>query len=213
LIGLVEVAKSYAAKGRGPTVLFRPTTITIPTDRRLAILGGKSEGKTVLLQLLAGAERPDTGRIVSWSRLSPVVNADPIFHRNLSGIENVRFYARRFGVGEEPLLMAMNRFYRIGPLLDQRVGDLPVRARRSMEAALAAAFAFDCYLVDDVGLLDGELVERLVAAAGQRRAGLIFAAGGLRQARLFADCAIVIRDRTLHPFNQVEEAARFYGRD
>ena len=213
LIDLVRVAKSFLTKGRAPTVVFRPTTLTLPADRRLAILGGRHEGKSVLLSLLARSERPDLGQIITRSRLSPVVNSDRIFHRELSGIENIRFYARRFGVDEEQLIVAMDRFYRVSSFLDLAAGELPVRQRRSMEAALAAALAFDCYLLDDLGVLDPELIERHLHIAARRGAGVIFSTGSVRLARQFADCAVVIQNQTLYPFSRIEEAARFYDRD
>lgn len=212
LIGLVAVAKSFAAKGRAPTVVFRPTTISLPTDRRLAILGGKSEGKTVLLQLLAQTEKPDAGRVVAPLALSPVVNSDRIFHRDLSGFENIRFYARRFGVDERLLMRAMDAIYPLAPVLERRVGSLTMRERRGMEAALAAAFAYDCYLLDDLEILPPELAQRTLATVTRRGAGVIFATDRARLARQFADCAVVIQDQTLHPFARIEEATRFYER-
>ena len=212
LIGLVAVTKSFAVRGRAPNVVFRPTTLSLPADRRLAVLGGKSEGKTVLLQLLARTEKPDLGQIVGSVALSPVVNSDRIFHRDLSALENVRFYARRFGVDERQLMLAMNAIYPLAPVLERRVGALTMRERRGMEAALAAAFAFDCYLLDDIDILPPELAERTLAAAARRGAGVIFATDRARLARQFADCAVVIQDQTLHPFARIEEATRFYER-
>jgi capsular polysaccharide transport system ATP-binding protein len=209
----MAVAKSFAGKGRAPTIVFRPTTVTLPGDRRMAILGGRNEGKTVLLQLLARTERPDLGQVIAPLRLSPVVNADRLFHPNLSGLENIRFYARRFGVDEERLLLAMDSFMRLGPILEQRVGGLAIRERRGMEAALAAALAFDCYLIDDLGMLGPDLAERAFQIATRRRAGVIFATGSPRLARQFADCAVVIQGHTLHPFNSIGEATRFYERE
>ena len=211
-IGLIQVAKSFSIKGRAPVVVFRPTTISIPTDRRVAVLAGKGEGKTVLLQLLARTEPPDFGQVVTHSRLSPVVNSDRMFHRDLSGLENIRFYARRFGFDEERVILAMDSLYSIGPFLNIRIGNLSQRERRSMEATLTAALAFDCYMIDDVGLLASSLAERFLETAVQRGAGLIFATGSLRLARQFGDCAIVIQGQTLHPFSRIEEAARFYER-
>lgn len=212
MIDLVGVAKSFATKGRLPTVVLGPTTLTLPADRRLAILGRKGEGKSVLLQLLARIDAPDLGRVISPLRLSPVVNSDRIFHRELSGIENIRFYARRFGVDENLLMSAMDRFYRLGPFLAEAIGNLSPRERHSVEAALVAALHFDCYLFDDINLLDLDLVERSFGSAAQRGAGVIFATGSTRSAQQFGDCAVVIQDRTLYPFNCIKEATRFYER-
>ena len=212
VIDLVGVSKTYAANGVR-TVVFRPTTLALPADRRLVVLGDKHEGKSVLLQLLARSEKPDLGRVVSTARLSPVVNADRIFHRELSGFENLRFYARRFSVDERLLIAAMDHLYPLGRFLEASTGELPVRTRRSIEAAMTAALAFDCYLIDDLGLLDPLMVQRHLDVAGARGAGIVFSTGSLRVARQFADCAVVIKDRTLYPFCRIEEAARFYERD
>jgi capsular polysaccharide transport system ATP-binding protein len=213
LIGLVAVAKSFAEKGRVPNVVFRPTTISLPTDRRLAVLGGKSEGKTVLLQLLAGTEKPDVGSVITPPGLSPVVNSDRIFHRDLSVLENIRFYARRFLVDEVRLMQAIDRMSPLAAALERRAGDLTMRERRGMEAALAMAFGFDCYLVDDIDILPTEITQRTLAEIARRGAGLIFATDRSRLARQFADCAVVIQDHTLHPFARIEEATRFYERE
>jgi capsular polysaccharide transport system ATP-binding protein len=213
LIHLVEVAKAFPGRDGPPNVVLRPTTISLPADRRLAILGGKGEGKSLCLQLLARNEKPDLGQVVVPLRLSPVVNSDRLFHPGLSGFENVRYYARRFGIDEEQLVMAMDRFHPISRFLKVHTGELTIRERRTMEATLAAAIAFDCYLVDDVGQLAADLVERHFEIAARRGAGVIFTTGSPRLAQQFADCAVVIRDRTLHPFYRIEEAIRFYERN
>lgn len=213
LIGLVGVGKSFAEKGRAPHVVLRPTTISLPADRRLAILAGKSEGKTVLLQLLAGIEKPDVGSVIAPPGLSPVVNSDRIFHRDLSVIENIRFYARRFLVDEVRLVQAIDRMCPVAAALERRAGDLTMRERRGMEAALAMAFGFDCYLVDDIDIFPAELAQRTLSEIARRGAGLIFATDRARLARQFADCAVVIQDHTLYPFARIEEATRFYERD
>jgi capsular polysaccharide transport system ATP-binding protein len=213
LIHLVEVTKTFTGRDEPPKVVFWPTTISLPADRRLAILGGKGEGKSVLLQLLVRNEKPDLGKVIAPLRLSPVFNSDRLFHPGLSGFENVRYYARRFGVDEEQLVTAMDRFYPISRFLKILHGELTIRERRTMEATLAAAIAFDCYLLDDVGQLAADLVERHLAIAARRGAGVIFTTGSPRLAQQFADCAVVIQDRTLHPFCRIEEATRFYERN
>jgi hypothetical protein len=52
----------------------------------------------------------------------------------------------------------------------------------------------------------------MAAQAARRGAGVIFATDRARLARQLGDCAVVIRDRTLHPFARIEEASRFYER-
>src|SRR5277367_5019471 len=53
MIYLHSVSKTVFAKHEGPRLVFRPTNAALPTDRRVAILGDRQQGKSMLLRLLA----------------------------------------------------------------------------------------------------------------------------------------------------------------
>jgi phospholipid/cholesterol/gamma-HCH transport system ATP-binding protein len=57
-IELVDVTKSFA----GPPVLSR-VSLRVPVGTKLGIIGPAAGGKSVLLKLIAGLERPDSGSI------------------------------------------------------------------------------------------------------------------------------------------------------
>jgi hypothetical protein len=84
--------------------------------------------------------------------------------------------------------------------------------RRALEVALLIILPYDCYLVDEIGRLQDAARKSLLAAAVQRRAGIIFTTRQPRVARELADCAVVIRNGIVHPFSQVEEAIAFHER-
>lgn len=211
LIQLLSVRKSFPAKRGAPEVVLRPTTISLPADCRVAVLADRRQGKTSLLRLLAGAELPDAGDVIAPLRRSPVINSGNLCDPQLTISENIRFYARVFAFDADRLILAVDAFCGSGALL----GRLGKRLRepgfhRLVELALASVLPFDCYLVDDIGRLAADTVDRFFAAAAQRGCGVIFATGRPRLARQFGDCAVVIRDQILHPFSRVEEATRFY---
>jgi capsular polysaccharide transport system ATP-binding protein len=212
VIHLVAVAKGYVATGSAPKLVFRPTTLTLPADRRVAVLGERREGKTVLLQLLAGQEPPDEGEVIAPLRLSPIVNGGRLFHPGLTGLENIRFFARLSGFDADRLLVAVSALSGVGKALNRPARDLEWAERKSVEAALTASLPFDCHLIDDLGQLDEALAEQYFALAARHRAGIIFTTNKARLARRFADCAVVIRDHTLYPFARIEEATSFYER-
>jgi ATP-binding cassette subfamily F protein 3 len=54
---------SGLSKAHGQRVLFSDVTITLSPGRRLALVGGNGTGKTTLLEILAGEQRPDTGTV------------------------------------------------------------------------------------------------------------------------------------------------------
>jgi iron(III) transport system ATP-binding protein len=57
-IVLRDVAKSF-----GSTAAVRPTTLAVERGELFAVLGPSGCGKTTLLRLIAGFERPDSGRL------------------------------------------------------------------------------------------------------------------------------------------------------
>ncbi|HEV7535204.1 MAG TPA: ATP-binding cassette domain-containing protein, partial [Acidimicrobiia bacterium] len=55
---------SGLAKAHGQRVLFADVTVTLTPGRRVALVGGNGTGKTTLLEILSGEQRPDTGNVV-----------------------------------------------------------------------------------------------------------------------------------------------------
>jgi capsular polysaccharide transport system ATP-binding protein len=212
MIHLLSVAKSYIGSGGAPMVVFRPTSVSIPADRRVAVLGERGTGKTVLLRLLAKIEAPDQGEVIQAVRLSPVIGVTGLFHPQLTGLENIRFVARVFDIDADRLTLAVDAFCGAGGRLGEAVRLQEPADRRAMEAAVVAILPFDCYLIDNTGMLGSEILERCFEAASRREAGVIFATSNPRLVRQFANFVVAIGDATLHLFADVESAIGFHER-
>jgi len=212
LIHLVGVAKSYPGVEGTPEVVLRPSTITLPADRRVAVLAGRKAGKSTLLKILGRNLAPDQGEVITAAQLSPVVNSGGLLHPQLSGMENLQFLARAFCVDADLLLLAAHAF--AGPDLrlsgPMKTQDAP--SRRLLETALAIVLPFDCYLFDDASQLPPALFGRCIEAADKRQAGIIFATNQPRLARQFADVTVVINDASLYPFTRADKAIQFFER-
>jgi ATP-binding cassette subfamily F protein 3 len=61
---------SGLSKAHGQRVLFSDVTITLTPGRRVALVGGNGTGKTTLLEILAGQQRPDSGTVTRPSTLT-----------------------------------------------------------------------------------------------------------------------------------------------
>jgi ATP-binding cassette subfamily F protein 3 len=61
---------SGLSKAHGQRVLFSDVTVTLTPGRRVALVGGNGTGKTTLLEILAGEQRPDTGTVTRPSALT-----------------------------------------------------------------------------------------------------------------------------------------------
>ena len=210
LIHLVSVAKSYARPGEPPQVVLCPGTISLPSDRALAVLAARRGGKTTLLQLLTGRLAPDQGEVFAADDLSPVVNASPLFHPQLSAIDNVRFLARIYGLDADALLLAADAVGGVGLHLEHPLRSQNKAQRRNLEAAVMIMLPFQCYLIDEVGQLDPGLVTNMMRIASQRRAGVIFTTSQPRFVAQHAEAAVLLEGGTMRLFNDVGEAVELF---
>ena len=213
LIHLVDAAKSFRQPGASPHVVLLPGTLSLPTGDRLAILAARKAGKTTLLQILAGALRPDGGTVVGADLMSPVINAGGLMHPALSAVDNLRFLARAYGFDADGLLAAVVALTGSDMLLDRPLKSQDGASRRSFETATTFVIPFGCYLVDEVGQIDGDLLARCFALAAHRRAGVIFATSQPRFVVQHAERAATLREGVLRLFGNPRDAVEAYEVD
>lgn len=206
LIHLIDAAKSFPRVGASAHVVLLPGTIGLPTDGRLGVLAGRKAGKTTLLQLLAGAMKPDRGLVTGADPMSPVVNAAPLMHPGLSAVENLRFLARAYGFDADGLLTAAVSIAGSDMLLDRPLKGQDGAKRRNFEAATTFVIPFGCYLVDELGQVDPDVMARCFALAAHRGAGVIFATSQPRLVVQHAEAAVTLRDGVLRLFAEPRDA-------
>jgi capsular polysaccharide transport system ATP-binding protein len=213
MIYLRSVTKFHFSEDKPPKLILRPTTLALPTDRRVAILGERMQGKSTLLRLLTGAEAPDQGHVVTPPlHFSPIVNPGKFFNFRLTGLENIRLIGRLVGVDANRLALAVDAFCRLGTAMERPLKFFTGIERQMLEIGLLSVLAFDCYLLDNAQTVPAKLLEKCFDVTGRRGAGMIFTTTFSRQAYKYADYAIVIRDNAVHAYNHVEEAIESYER-
>jgi len=212
MIYLHSVSKTVFPKHEAPKLVFRPTSIAVPTDRRVAILGDRGQGKTTLLRLLAGVEAPDAGEVNVLSSLSPIGNSKALFHPRLSGTENIRLIARMAGIDAHQLTITADALCGLGADIAKPVATLTGPKRQLLELAVMSVMSFDCYLLDDAFRILPSVLERYLNAAARRGSGVIFTTILPRQVLEYAEYTIVIRNSTARAFSKMEEAIEAYER-
>jgi heme exporter protein A len=129
---------------------LRGLDLELPWGKLLTVFGPNGSGKSTLIRLLAGLARPsqgsvrlaglDPGRAPAQARsLLGVVTHQTFLYDDLTGHENLRFYARLFGVKEvDQRIAALARTLALEPYLSARVGSLShgIQKRLSMARAL-----------------------------------------------------------------------------
>jgi capsular polysaccharide transport system ATP-binding protein len=213
MIHLVNISKQYATWAGDRIVLF-PTSLSIPTDRGVAVLGRNGAGKSTLLRMIAGVELPDQGRIIRTVSVSWPLNFGGGISSNMTGRQNVRFIAQLNNADEDDAIAFVEDFAELGPYLDEPVATYSSGMRGRLSFGISLAIDFDCYLIDEgTSVGDSWFREKCAAAFAERRRrslGLFMVSHNPATVRQYCDIGLVLHRGYLVPFADLDEAVHFY---
>lgn len=213
MIALEHVSKAYPTKA-GPKTILADVSLRLPRGRSVGLLGVNGAGKSTLLRLIAGTERPDRGRIVRAVRVSWPLGFSGALHGSLTGIDNVRFVARIYGLDFRDTLAFVAGFAELGAYLEMPVRTYSSGMRARLAFALSMAVDFECYLVDEITSVGDDTFKRkchAAFAARRERADLIMVSHSIRTLKAYCRSAVVLDGGRVHYFEEIGEAERFYA--
>jgi capsular polysaccharide transport system ATP-binding protein len=213
MIHLIDIAKHYSTWAGDRIVLF-PTTLSIPTDRGVAVLGRNGAGKSTLLRMIAGVELPDQGQIVRTVSVSWPLGYSGGISQDMTGRQNVRFIARLSATDEDEAVAFVEDFAELGPYLDEPVSSYSSGMRGRLSFGISLAIDFSCYLIDE-GTSTGDMWfrEKCAAAFAERRrraSGLLIVSHNPNTVRQYCDIGMVLHRGYLVPFADLDKAIHFY---
>lgn len=212
MIRLEGVTKYYRAN-RGRHYVLRDITEDIPTDRNVGILGRNGAGKSTLLRVIARAEAPNRGRVRSTVRLSWPMGFGGGFQGSMSGIDNVRFISRIYGVDWRAAVAYVQDFSELGDYMKMPVYTYSSGMRARLAVGMSLFVRFDCYLVDELpGVGDSRFKRRFAEAFRElrRRATLILVSHSESSIRRTCETVFLLNEGRLQRYDDVEEALRLY---
>jgi ABC-type multidrug transport system ATPase subunit len=151
------VAVSALVKQFGRFAALRGMTAEFAPGRLYAILGDNGAGKTTLLRSLAGLSAPTRGTIsiMGTANLRSVCAqvgymAHPsLLYDELSGMENLRYFARLYGIDHDERCREVIRVVRLDPSLERPVGQYSQGMRQRMSLARALLNDPEILLLDE----------------------------------------------------------------
>ena len=213
MIEFDNVSKSFWT-GKQRKVILDRASFRIELGNSLGILAPNGTGKTTIINMMAGLEKPDEGRITRSSRISfPLGFMGGIVPRH-TATENSRYIARLYGLDPDYVEGFCRWLCGLEEYFDMPVGTYSSGMRARFSFALMLALEFDIYLID-------ESMPAATDAAFNKRAGAILRER-LRNATLvvvshqastlekFCRSAAVLRNGQLYMFDTLEEAKRLY---
>jgi capsular polysaccharide transport system ATP-binding protein len=211
-VSLRSVSK-WVPTARGQHRLLNDLNIEIEDGDRTALLGTTRAGKSTVLALLCGSLDPDEGVIVRNGRTSWPLPGVPSLNKSLTGINNIRFLARLYGVDEKRYIENIKNLTGIGDLLNDRVRFWSKKQSSEFTVALGLCIDFDVYLFDGKiagGAKEFRLeCEALVKSLDETKS-IFFATDNAATAVRYCSQAYVLHEGRALFFSDIADAVAFY---
>ncbi|WP_226624315.1 ABC transporter ATP-binding protein [Alloyangia pacifica] len=207
------VSKSFWTGERRKVILDR-VSFQVTVGESIGILAPNGTGKTTLIRMMAGLEKPDEGEIRRSSRVSFPLGFMGGVVSKISARENARFIARMYGLDPEYVEAFCRWLCGLGEYFDQPIGTYSSGMKARFTFSLMLALDFDIYLIDE-GMPSSTDVEfnrkaGEILAERLRTTTIVIVSHQPAILEKFARRAAVLMDGKLHQFDTLEEAKRLY---
>jgi capsular polysaccharide transport system ATP-binding protein len=208
-----NVSKSFWTGMQRKVILDR-VSFRVELGNSLGILAPNGTGKTTLINMMAGLEKPDEGIIRRGARISfPLGFMGGVVSR-VSAVENSRYIARLYGLDPDYVEAFCRWLCNLDEYFDQPLGTYSSGMRARFSFALMLALDFDVYLIDEgmPGSTDVEFNRKAgeVLRERLRTTTVIIVSHQPQVLEKFARSAAVLMDGKLHMFDTLEEAKELY---
>jgi len=212
MLSVEHVSKVYSTR-QGRHKVLRDVNFQLERGRHLGILGRNGAGKSTLIRLIAGAERPTSGIIRRGMSVSWPLAFGGAFQEHLTGLDNLKFVCRVYGVDYRPLIPFVEEFTELGEYFREPVLHYSHGMTTRLAFALSMAIEFDCFLIDEAMVVgDVRFHERCHVEMFHKRKdrAFVLVTHDANVIKLYCKNACVLHEGQLLPFATVDEAYDFY---
>jgi len=208
-----NVSKSFWT-GRTRKVILDRANFRVDLGQSVGILAPNGTGKTTIINMMAGLEKPDEGQIIRNARISfPLGFMGGVVNKH-TGTENARYIARLYGLDPDYVEAFCRYLTGIKEYFDMPVGTYSAGMRARFSFALMLSLEFDIYLIDegmpattdvDFNRKAGSILQERLA-----KSTVIIVSHQAKVLEKFCRSAAVLRDGQLIQFDTLEEAKQLY---
>jgi capsular polysaccharide transport system ATP-binding protein len=215
MITLKNLSKYYITP-HGRHYVLKDADVHIPHGSKVAVLGLNGAGKSTLLRLLGGVDVPNSGTVTREGKISWPMGLASCLQKSMSGLENARFACRIQGLRADEIagkLRGIKEFSEIGDYFDMPVKSYSSGMKARLQFAIAMAFDFDCYLIDELSSVgDQAFRSKSEQVFREKRLDASFIKVSHNMGELMRDCdsALLLHQAKLTYFDSMPEAARAY---
>jgi len=208
MIMLQNLSKSFILNGEH-CVILEDQSMVFPTGVSVALLGRNGAGKSTLLAMISGIQDPTSGHIISEGTISWPVGFKGSFHRDLTGMQNVRFVARVYGVDTDMLCDFVRGFSELGAHYDMPFRTYSSGMRSRLSFGVSMGIRFDTYLVDEVTSVGDAIFKTKsskIFKERMKKSGAIVVSHSMAKIRKLCTSGVVLENGQLTWFDDIEDA-------
>jgi capsular polysaccharide transport system ATP-binding protein len=212
MISIDNVSKTYHTR-LGRRTILDGVNLQLQRGHNIGILGRNGAGKSTLIRILSGAERPTSGRIVRGMNVSWPLAFGGAFQPHLTGLDNLKFVCRIYGVDYRSKVDFVEDFTELGVYFREPVAHYSIGMSTRLAFALSMAVEFDCFLIDETMVVgDSRFHERCHTElfVKRRDRAFILVSHDPSEIRRHCENACVLHNGKIHNFPDIDSAYAFY---
>jgi capsular polysaccharide transport system ATP-binding protein len=212
MLTVERVSKVYSTR-QGRRNVLTDVSFQLSRGEHLGILGRNGAGKSTLIRLISGAEKPTSGQILRGMRVSWPLAFGGAFQPHLTGLDNLKFVCRVYGVDYIPLVPFVEEFTELGIYFREPVLHYSHGMLTRLAFALSMAIEFDCFLIDEAMVVgDVRFHERCHIELFHKRKdrAFILVTHDANVIKLYCNNACVLHEGHLLQFSRIDAAYDFY---
>ena len=212
MIDLIDIVKRYPVRG-GSRIVLDHINFKVERGEKVGILGRNGAGKSTLIRLISEAEQPTHGKILRDMSISWPLAYGGAFQGSLTGVDNLHFICRIYGLDPNKLLPFVENFAELGRYMREPIKKYSNGMRARLAFAISMAVEFDCFLIDEVvSVGDQRFHDKCHRELFQERAdrAMIIVSHDANFIREHCSRASVLHEGKLTNFENLDQAFDFY---
>ncbi|MCL6270765.1 ABC transporter ATP-binding protein [Sansalvadorimonas sp. 2012CJ34-2] len=215
MISLQNVTKYFPTK-HGPHYVLQDVTLDLPMDKNIGVFGVNGSGKSTLMNLLAGVDQPNKGKITVKGNVSWPLGLSG-YQGSMSGRENAEFICRIYGKSKRQIrdkVEFVKEFSELGKFFEMPLKSYSSGMRSKFSFAISMAFDFDYYLIDELTAVgDKRFKDKCNKIFDEKKgkANFLFVSHNMNELKRQCDVGLFIRDGGIHIYDSVDEAISAYN--
>ncbi|WP_122039575.1 ABC transporter ATP-binding protein [Asaia bogorensis] len=149
MIHCIDIVKDFHV-ARGYRRVLDHVSFSVNPGQKLGIMGRNGAGKSTLIKIIGGVEIPTSGKVKRMMSVSWPLAFGGAFQGSLSGLDNLKFICRIYGLDYATTRTYVDDFAELGSQLGEPVKTYSSGMRARLAFALSIAIEFECYLIDEV---------------------------------------------------------------